>query len=218
VTRIGISQRVSTHFRGQPHDCLDTAWTDLLISLRLTPLPLANVEADAATIDAYLDTVAVDGLILSGGNDISGFGDIRGSEVSERRETFERAAVGWAIRRDLPILAVCRGMQFLNIMLGGGLCATEGHAGVSHDVMRADGELPYPLQDLPESMSVNSFHNFGIAQDQLAPKLRAAAVDAVGNVEAYFLPGRRVVGTMWHPERPGLSGVFDRTMMTRLFA
>lgn len=217
MKRIGITQRVSTQFHGQPHDCLDTAWSDLLLSLERLPIPLPNIEAAPATIEAYLDAVSLDGLILSGGNDISGFGEVRGSEVSERREAFERAAVDWAMRREIPILAACRGMQFLNVILGGGLSAIRGHAGVPHAVLRVDDALPEAIESLPERLSVNSFHNFAVTTGQLAPDLRPAAIDADGNVEAYFHPSRPIVGTMWHPERPGDSEEFDRHVITKLF-
>lgn len=120
-----------------------------------------------------------------------------------------------AVRRDLPILAICRGIQELNVALGGSLHqrlqampdrirhrpekgAPEGPYGPVHSVALTPGGLLAALAGCGEIM-VNSLHSQGI--DRLAPGLRVEAVAPDGQIEAVNLPGARfVVGVQWHPE------------------
>jgi len=219
MTRIGITQRVSSRFHGQPHDCLDQAWTDLLLHMGYVPLPLPNLAGSEEAVAAYLSGLELDGLILSGGNDIAGQGDAVGSEASERRDAFERAAIGWARRAALPVLGVCRGMQFLNVVLGGSLVRVEGHAGTRHQVRRvagiADGTASC-FSDLPERFEVNSFHNFAVSPDGLAQGLVAVVTDEAGQVEAFAHAGERIAAIMWHPERSVPFNLMDMMLMDRL--
>ncbi|MCW5724829.1 MAG: gamma-glutamyl-gamma-aminobutyrate hydrolase family protein [Maricaulaceae bacterium] len=213
MKRIGVTQRVSTQFHGQPHDCLDQAWADLLGAIGYEIAPLPNLAADGAAIGAYLNGQGLDALILSGGNDIAGLGDPAGSQASPRRDTFERAAISWARGRRLPLLGVCRGMQFLNVVLGGSLVRVEGHAGTRHELTRAPGPQPAYFGALPDRFEANSFHNFAVAAKGLAPGLKAAAIDEDGLVEAFFHPDEPLAAIMWHPERERPTSAADRAVL-----
>jgi gamma-glutamyl-gamma-aminobutyrate hydrolase PuuD len=213
LKRIGVTQRVSTQFHGQPHDCLDQAWADLLNELDYDINLLPNLAVDAEEISAYLDRQNFDALILSGGNDIAGLGETTGSQTSLRRDAFERAAVNWARGRRIPLLGVCRGLQFLNLVLGGSLGRIEGHAGTRHVLTRVPGALPTYFDALPTRFDVNSFHNFMIEPHGLAPELLPAATDSAGNVEAYFHPIEPMAAIMWHPEREGRDNQVDRAIL-----
>lgn len=113
--------------------------------------------------------------------------------------------------RDKPLLGICRGIQILNVTLGGTLyqdLPTE-HPGVEHDM-----EPPYdraihrvfvlegtPLADIVDSgtIEVNSYHHQAIRD--LAPSLQVSAVSEDGIVEAVWMPGKRFFqGVQWHPE------------------
>jgi putative glutamine amidotransferase len=120
-----------------------------------------------------------------------------------------------AVRRDLPILAICRGIQELNVALGGTLHqqvhevpgrlnhrsrknSPDGPYGPAHSVALMRGGLLAALAGAREVM-VNSLHSQGI--DRPGPKLRVEAVAPDGQIEAISLPGARfVVGVQWHPE------------------
>jgi putative glutamine amidotransferase len=120
-----------------------------------------------------------------------------------------------AVRRDLPILAICRGLQELNVALGGTLHqrlhelpgrlnhrphrdSPDGPYGPAHAVALAPGGLLAGLADGAEQV-VNSLHSQGI--DRPATDLRVEAVAPDGLIEAVSLPGARfVVGVQWHPE------------------
>ena len=120
-----------------------------------------------------------------------------------------------AIGRDLPVLAICRGIQELNVALGGTLhqrvhelpgrlnhrsqkASPGGPYDPAHTVALTPGGLLAKLAGTAEVM-VNSLHSQGI--DRPAPKLRVEAVAPDGQIEAVSLPEARfVVGVQWHPE------------------
>jgi putative glutamine amidotransferase len=120
-----------------------------------------------------------------------------------------------AVRRDLPVLAICRGIQELNVALGGTLHqrvhevpgrlnhrsrkdSPDGPYGPAHGVRLIAGGILASLAGTMEVM-VNSLHSQGI--DQPAPRLRVEAIAPDGQIEAVSLPEARfVVGVQWHPE------------------
>ncbi len=166
---------------------------------------------------------AVDGLLLSGGGDIepSRFGaDERHPAVygvSPERDRFELALIDEALRRDLPLLCICRGIQVLNVALGGTLIqdiASLPDAPVhiehrQHKIGLAPDDLGHAVTIDPESplrrltrsasLGVNSYHHQAI--DRLAPGIVAIAHAPDGLIEATTLPTRDfVLSVQWHPE------------------
>src|SRR5262249_49845952 len=157
---------------------------------------------------------AVDGIIFSGGSDLDP--ELYGEEahrgttgVVRERDDFELALMQAALARDLPILAICRGSQVLNVALGGDLeqhvpdrIGTDVHKetpGVfaEHDVeVLADSRLATILGD---SHDVKSHHHQGFAS--FGEGLRESARAPDGTVEALEDPKRRfTLGVLWHPE------------------
>jgi putative glutamine amidotransferase len=134
-----------------------------------------------------------------------------------------------AIRRDFPVLAICRGIQELNVALGGTLHqrvhelpgrlnhrsqkdSPGGPYGPAHSVTLTPGGLLTLLAGTAEVM-VNSLHSQGI--DRPAPKLRVEAVAPDGQIEALSLPGARfVVGVQWHPEHKALENPLSSALFS----
>ena len=137
-----------------------------------------------------------------------------------------------AVRRDMPVLAICRGIQELNVALGGTLhqrifdmperfnhkrrlgrgplTSDEERYGPAHPVSLTPGGLFARLAGTTEIM-VNSLHGQGIHQP--APKLVVEAVAPDGQIETVSLPGARfVVGVQWHPEYKPLQNPFSRSL------
>ena len=158
----------------------------------------------------------IDALLLAGGGDVDpqlyaatpGTGEL----VDRRRDDFELALIRGALRRDMPILGVCRGIQIHNVSQGGTLRnlrdrpeLLEAH-GVNLDSMEAhsvDISAESKLAGLLGAgrQQVSSFH--GQAVDRLGDGLQAAATAPDGVVEAIELPQRSfVIGVQWHPELP----------------
>lgn len=167
--------------------------------------------------DAIEHLDRLDGLMLTGGSDVDPvlYGakpHPRLGKVFRARDDFELALVREALRRDLPVLAICRGHQVLNVATGGTLIQdipSELAGDVDHDPRRPRPERVHEVRILKgtrlrrllgkETVGVNSFHHQGIGE--LGRGLVASAWSPDGLIEAVESPERRfVVGVQWHPE------------------
>lgn len=180
--RIGISQRRdAVPGRDEARDALDVRLCGLLWELGFLPMPLASgIDAPAA----YLEELALDGVVLSGGSDVG---------VTPARDTLERAALDIATQQNLPVLGICRGMQMINVFQGGSLRQIEGHTAVRH-------RITGPLVST-EGQQVNSYHDLALMRDDLGAELQAIAWSEDGVVEAIRHACLPWLGIMWHPER-----------------
>lgn len=184
--RIALTQRVvAAPGYAEQRDCLAQDWALRLDSWGMAPFPLPNCLRDAA---AHLELVAPDLVILTGGDDLG---------ATPERDRFEHALVDAALAAGVPVLGVCRGMQLLNQRAGGHMARVEGHAGTAHLLTIA----PAWREFYGETVEANSFHGWAVPAAGLGAGLVSAAFDADGNVEAFWLTGRRAAGIMWHPER-----------------
>jgi putative glutamine amidotransferase len=157
---------------------------------------------------------AVDGLLLAGGADVDPerYGAQRNPATGPPRadrDTWELALAREAIEHDVPVLAICRGMQVLNVALGGSLrqhlpdqvgsdlhCPTVGVHG-RHEVVAAPGSALAKI--IGERADVATYHHQSV--DRLGADLVATGWAEDGVVEAVELPGREwVLGVQWHPE------------------
>jgi len=148
------------------------------------------------------------GLVLSGGTDIG---------EDRERDELESTLLDDALRRQLPVLAICRGQQLLNCHLGGTLYLDiPGHRPVAGEVIRHDVTIEGSSK-LAEIVGgpacvVNSRHHQAI--DRVAKALRVTAIAPDGIIEAVEDPTRPfVVGVQWHPEdlidEPAHRALFD---------
>ena len=155
----------------------------------------------------YVDMV--DKLILSGGQNVDPrfYGqekEIDSDDYSLARDQFELALIKEALRQKKPILAVCRGMQLLNVALGGSLHQSvqnhwqEDVLGTSHSLeVRPNSRVSQLFQ---AGIQINSLHRQSIKE--LAPGLVATAHDPRdGTIEDYEGLGQQsILGIQWHPE------------------
>jgi len=207
--RIGVTQRVEVSPGKERRDCLDQRWAPLFESLGLVLVPLANRVEDPAS---YLQALDVAGLVFSGGNDLAGAPGAR--SAAPERDRFEKAALGWALGSGCAVLGVCRGLQAINVFLGGRIEPVAGHAGTRHAVRALPEAQPYQW---PASFEVNSYHDFGIPAAGLAKDLVALATAAEGEIEAFRHRSAPCVGIMWHPEREAPAHSRDLRLVGRLF-
>lgn len=155
------------------------------------------------------------GLVLTGGGDIDPacYGQTphpRTHNISARRDTFEMNLLGQALERDIPVLAICRGMQLLNVFLGGTLdqhiADTEGRLDHDRDRPRAEPahgvrfeQGNFLTEELGKHANVNSHHHQGL--DEIADELEEIGWADDGVLEAVVVPRRSwVYGVQWHPE------------------
>ncbi|HYY03791.1 MAG TPA: gamma-glutamyl-gamma-aminobutyrate hydrolase family protein [Gaiellaceae bacterium] len=157
---------------------------------------------------------ALDGVIFSGGSDLDP--DLYGQEahpetigVRADRDRAELALLEGALERDMPVLAICRGSQVLNVALGGDLVqhlpdvvGDEKHKHTpgtfaDHEIALEPGTRLESL--LGDRAPVKSHHHQGFGR--VGDGLRVAAHAEDGTIEAVEAPERRfTLGVLWHPE------------------
>lgn len=188
---------------------LPKVYLDAVVAAGGMPVLLPPAGIDASVLDV------VDALIVAGGGDVDPAAYGAGSHpqtggIDPRRDGSELLLVKAALERDLPLLAVCRGLQVLNVALGGSL--------IQHlpDVVGHDGHRPAPAvfgstevkieaesltgRLLGDSGLVPCYHHQGL--DRVAERLTVTATAADGTVEAAEVEGRTfALGVQWHPEQ-----------------
>jgi gamma-glutamyl-gamma-aminobutyrate hydrolase PuuD len=176
------------------------------------------------SVDGVEETLdALDGLLFSGGSDLDpetygAAAHPKTNGVRTDRDRAELALLEAALARDMPVLAVCRGSQVLNVARGGDIVQHLPEV-VGHEEHRAVlgtfSEHPVRIEDdsrlgtlLGERAPVKSHHHQGIGR--LGEGLREVAWADDGIVEGVEDPSRRfAVGVLWHPEAGEDARLFD---------
>ncbi len=176
------------------------------------PVILPSTE-DLETAELLWDRL--DGILISGGNDVNPmiFGEriVKCGNLDSLRDNYEIAAMNFALKKGIPVLGICRGIQVINAGLGGKNCQdlpSEGYKPhtilvrkrnePTHSVEIKDGT---PLAEIfgKKTVMVNSFHHQ--SAQELSPKLRLQAVSEDGVVESCYMPGKKFfMAVQWHPE------------------
>jgi len=184
--------------------------------------PVAGTDDQvAAGVTSLMEVL--DGLVLVGGGDIAAerYGqepDPRAGGTNPDRDRVEGALLAAAVDRDLPVLAVCRGMQLLNVVLGGDLTQyLPDVVGTTAHQPRAGEFGPVSVWAEPDSVvgrtlgerfEVLCCHHQAIRTP--ATGLVVTATSADGVIEGMELDGARfVVGVQWHPEETGDVRLFE---------
>lgn len=165
-------------------------------------------QAGIEPVENVTNLSGLDGLLLAGGTDVDPalYGAAREAETDEPdrvRDGLEGALLDEAIERDLPVLGICRGLQFLNVHLGGTLRQhIAGHKYPKvrevHSIAIAPASRLEAILETREYV-VNSRHHQGA--DRVGTGLTVTATAPDGVVEALELPGKRfVLAVQWHPE------------------
>lgn len=213
--------------RGVPRTRTNVSYTDAVRAAGLRPYILPVLAADDA--DALLEGMA--GLVLTGGEDVdpSHYGSAPHAalgEVHAGRDAFELALVRAARARQLPTLAICRGVQILNVALGGTLvqdlpsewAGALAHDGTwertkrVHDVsVSAGSRLAHALG--ANALAINSLHHQALAR--VADGITAVAHAPDGVIEGVESATGDwwMLGVQWHPEElTGSDEPWDRAL------
>lgn len=219
---IGVPTQTLEEIPGELPRCwvMSQQYVRVLVEAGAVPWIIPLLRGDAATLRAIYDRL--DGVFLPGGVDLhpSAYQE----PLSERcgrtdvdRDEVELTLTRWAIADKKPLLAVCRGVQVLNVAAGGTVhqdLATELPGSLKHDYWPTPGGLgrDYLAHEVRVSedsrlrrllgastLRVNSMHHQGIKR--VAPGLRASAVAPDGVIEGLESPnGHFLLGVQWHPE------------------
>ena len=207
---IGVTGSIDENQTALKHDYVHSV-------LQAGGIPLMTAFADESEDIEQLVT-HIDGLLLTGGVDVDpgyyGEEPIPAlDKVSPQRDRLEIALTLQAIRQNKPVFAICRGMQVLNVAMGGSLyqdiyaqCGSSllqhrqkaPRTHLSHKVTATEGTLLHRIARQTE-WKVNSFHHQAVKQ--IAPGFRISAVASDGVVEAIESSEHPfVLGVQWHPE------------------
>lgn len=181
---------------GERRDCADQNIPRFIQACGYLPVPMPNIVDAARQMAKQLEPA---GIVLTGGNSLVKYG----GNAPERDEA-ERELLNIALQYDMPVYGFCRGMQVILDYFGCELEQVQGHVAVHHKVTGALGDL-----------EVNSFHNQAcrIVRDSL--EILAQSEDGV--IEAVLHKDKRILGTMWHPEREKPFKVSDIKRVQELF-
>lgn len=181
MRRIAVSQRVDVlRDRNERRDALDQNLCAFLAACGCLALPVPNLPDQ---VENAFRAVSWDGVLLSGGNDLTAYG----GDAPERDAT-EGKLIDLARRQRLPLFGVCRGMQMIVHSFGGTLTRVEDHVARRHTLSGLDG-----------GAEVNSFHTLAPLDVPDGFVVTARAQDGV--VEAIRHQTEAVAGILWHPER-----------------
>lgn len=186
---------------------------------------------ERSKIDEWIGRVGAKGLLLTGGSDIDPqfYGELPLpglGRVSLGRDAYEAELFGAAMSRGLAVLGICRGLQLVNVALGGSLYqdmasqmgeefALHDQSASSetavHEVALTPGTLTAELFGGERMVRANSHHHQCVRV--VADGLTVAATTVDGVVEALEMPERNIVAVQFHPERmtetdPLMSGFF----------
>lgn len=177
--QIALTQRVQVmEATGERRDALSQEWAVLAESCGVCPVLLPN---HLPTVKRMLCQIPVDGILLTGGNDLAAYGG-----DAPERDAVEEFLIEQSVGREIPLLGVCRGMQMLLSFFGTPLQPVSGHIRVEHPLDSGD--------------TVNSYHGWGATV--CLPPLRPRAWGLDGVLEAVeHRDCPWIHGVMWHPER-----------------
>ena len=199
-------------------DQISHDWIEWCTQHGYSPILLSNKLED---INQYLAESSVDAIILTGGNDVEAPVNSNGS-YSLIRNLFEKTVVDYAVENHIPVLAVCRGFQFVNKYFGGSLNldisknlnAQEKHVAVEHAVTLT--KIFKNMFNI-NNLVTNSYHNHGVFESNLAePLVSFANSEPSGLIEAYHHKSLPIIGLQWHPERKTKSTKFDIEVLNKL--
>ena len=212
--RVGVSG-IRRQWGGAERQGVNSAYVQSIVAAGAVPLILPPAIGAAHAMGAV---DGIDALLLSGGEDLdpSWYGAAASrdlGEVDRDRDLFELALFAAARQRGIPILGICRGIQLINVALGGTLwqhLPGERPSPVEHDRRDARSARTHEISLEGGSraasvlgrtaMAVNSFHHQGIRD--LASPLRASGWAEDGLVEAVEGPATEpwLLAVQWHPE------------------
>jgi putative glutamine amidotransferase len=199
----------------QPVVLAPQSYVESLVRAGASPVLLPSWTADAAEIQATLDRL--DGLLLTGGDDVCGvsYGLSESPEEHEagrhrpERDAFEIAAARHAWDADMPLLAICRGTQILNVALGGTLIPDLFSQGFAQDHRIERGVFNHHSVNFEPGTAIHSL--YGATAD--VPSHHHQAIDGIGGglvvtgrsddgvIEAVQSIDRSfALGVQWHPE------------------
>ncbi len=188
---VAISLRiVKAQNYDETRDALSHDWPQFLENLGIIPIYIPN---NLLNVKNYLSAFEIDGLILSGGDNLG---------TDPVRDKTETELLQYAMSKNIPTLGICRGLQLINQYFGGSITEnnSDSHVGTKHHLDIVDKKLEKILNT--SEINTNSFHRNTILDSDLSSELTPIAIHREDNtVEAALHNTLPILGLMWPPER-----------------
>ncbi|MBS0289686.1 MAG: gamma-glutamyl-gamma-aminobutyrate hydrolase family protein [Proteobacteria bacterium] len=177
----------------EPRQAISDDWVVLFQRLKYTPI---LVPTGFSNYEAFFD-FNPEALLLTGGDSVGAHSKDASAEFT-KRDLCELGLIEKAIKRKLPIIGICRGMQILNIFFGGVLTRNIPFHVKNHAIVFEQNKYHYVAG---EHVNVNSFHQDGIYEGQLANEFKIIAKSRDGGIEFVEHRDLPISAIHWHPER-----------------
>ena len=191
MKKIAITQRlINNHTYFEQREALDINFARLMNSCNIIPIILP-VKYD---FEHYFNQFDIDGVILTGGNDL---GVLDKNDLSIMRDDFEKNLIKFCIEKKIPLMGMCRGMQIIADYFGSSFKKIETEVNVRYDIKpnRSSAYFKY----LKKLKNLNSFHDYSI--ENLSKDLIVSATDTKGVIKAIEHKSEKIFAQMWHSER-----------------
>jgi len=191
MKKIGITLRVENFTKyNEKRDAISHDWIKYLSDKNILPIFIPN---NLPNLDLFLDTMKLDGIILSGGDNPG---------ESLERDVTEEKLLNYGIKKSIPIIGICRGLQVINNFFGGKIeiDSSNTHVKTNHKIQIIDNKFKNFFNS--NELTVNSFHNNIILENFLGKEIKIFAKSKHDNtIEGIIHEKLPIMGVMWHPER-----------------
>lgn len=182
MIKILITQRIEfTKKHSEFRECLDTRWPTLVEKIGLILIPISS---KTKKINFNIEKLNPKGIILSGGGDVY---------KNDERSRLEKSLIDFSIKKNIPLLGVCRGAQAINKYFKGKQKKIKNHVRKNH--------LISFTKNIFKPCLINSYHNYGFDKKLISKKLNILALSNDGVVKYFKHKKYKIFGIMWHPER-----------------
>ena len=209
TTRITLATKYYEVRDSISHDLMS-----LILRHGMTPLLIPNI---CSSPEKLYNSIPFDVLILSGGDDlvkpIEKISKINNIKIL--RDTTEKKLIKFSIKKNIPIIGICRGMQLLNNFFGGysNTSNNSSHKKEPHLIKETNNLSLFPNK----TFKVNSFHNNIITKTSLSPQLIPTMLASDNSVESFMHNNYSIFGIMWHPERKFIDDAINTYFKERFF-
>ena len=199
MKKIGITQRIHISEHGEVRTQIDINLYKFIYGCGYIPIgiPYFNEKKNNSLIKLknWLEKTRINGIVLSGGEDIG---------IFKLRDFSENFLIKYSIKKKIPLFGICRGMQIIGLFFKSKIIPVKNHVKKSHAVYSKKNRI-----------TVNSFHNFSLESCPKNFNIEYRALD--GNIESIESKQKKIYACMWHPERYNKFRKSDKINFKKIF-